>query len=134
MSTSEEILKKVSSVLWAEADVRFGCVYGSVASGRVRARSDVDIAIAGKSAFPFEYRLRLGQRLESILQREIDILDLQNCDGLVQYQALTKGVIVKSDPAMWEHLSRQALFFQADMLPQIRKARLAKVQRFVHGL
>jgi uncharacterized protein len=74
-------------------------VFGSVATGRTRRNSDVDIAILlGDNIRPsgmFRYRLRLISELGSALHRpDVDVVILNEAPPLLAHRVLSKGKLV----------------------------------------
>jgi predicted nucleotidyltransferase len=74
-------------------------VFGSVATGRTRRNSDVDIAVLlGDNIRPsgmFRYRLRLISELGSALHRpDVDVVILNVAPPLLAHRVLSKGKLV----------------------------------------
>jgi len=74
-------------------------VFGSVATGRTRRNSDVDIAVLlGDNIRPsgmFRYRLRLISELGSALHRpDVDVVILNEAPPLLAHRVLSKGKLV----------------------------------------
>jgi len=106
-------------------DIALVVLFGSAVSGKIRGESDVDIAIAGDSAFSWDWLQKIKIVLCRELHREVD-LNVSN-KGLIFYQALTKGLIV------WDlllHFMREAVYFGEDVLPLMKKAYATKIRRF----
>ena len=66
-------------------------VFGSVATGRARADSDVDIAVFGPA--PYEAHLLFHARMacEQVLRRTVDLVDLRRAPTVLQMQVLRDG-------------------------------------------
>ncbi|MCP4661587.1 MAG: nucleotidyltransferase domain-containing protein [bacterium] len=77
----EELLRQGAAVLRAEGatDVY---VFGSVASGRVHPRSDVDLAVAG---LPPEKFFGMLSRLSELFARSVDLVDLDDENLFTSY-------------------------------------------------
>lgn len=93
-------------------------VFGSVAQGRARAGSDLDIAVsAGRRALTTEERIALIEALAERTGRPVDLIDLHAVGEPLLGQILRHGRrLLGSDGAYGRLLSRH-LFDQADFLP-----------------
>jgi predicted nucleotidyltransferase len=96
---SPSIAKAVAGVLAARPAVLAGYVFGSVASGRQRPDSDIDIAILADSRLmrkdPLRYRLDLMSDLGSALKRsDVDVVLMNEAPPALAHNIVTKGVLV----------------------------------------
>jgi predicted nucleotidyltransferase len=129
----QAILEHVRSY-YAENDVvRLVLVFGSVAKDAYGDESDVDVAIAGNSAFTYEDLLAMKAELSSALDRLVDIVDLRAAEGLILKEAITNGLRVKLDRALFVELHIKALIYAEDFLPVKRAMQNARIARFIHG-
>ena len=74
-------------------------VFGSVASGRTRRDSDVDVAVLLARRLPsnrsLQYRLKLMTDLGSALRRsDVDVVVLNDASPLLAHRILSKGKLV----------------------------------------
>ncbi|MDO3379714.1 type VII toxin-antitoxin system MntA family adenylyltransferase antitoxin [Geoalkalibacter halelectricus] len=119
---TDQIVDIISRTLKEFPEVRFSTLFGSAVQGRMSARSDIDIAVAGERRFSAEFKVRLAQALAAGLKREVDLVDLQSVSGLILEQALCKAVIAKNaDPELYARLLKRLWYDQADMVPYVRK-------------
>ena len=74
-------------------------IFGSLANGDFTAESDVDIGIIAKTSITFNDELKLTQKLEELLDREIDLIDIndENINNLIKISALNSKFIVLKD-------------------------------------
>lgn len=74
-------------------------IFGSLANGDFTAESDVDIAIITKTPIAFNDELILTQKLEELLDRDIDLIDIndENINNLIKISALNSKFIVLKD-------------------------------------
>lgn len=91
--------RAIARALRPHRDVAAAYVFGSVALGRTRPESDVDIGILlGTRLAPrraFELRLRLMTELGSILGRsDIDLVILNDASPLLAHRVLATGRLV----------------------------------------
>ena len=91
----EPILTSLSTLFENHPAIESAYLFGSMADGTNRSRSDVDIAIRlvpdliPKAAFDF--RLELMDALEEIINRPVDILILNSASLKMIRQVMTKG-------------------------------------------
>ena len=101
--------------------VQLVILYGSFAKGQENQRSDVDIAVAGSAEYPSSVLVDLNLEISKLLNREIDIVDLNSINGTILTQILTSGNIIKSeDTSLYAELIKKMLYFEEDMAPGIR--------------
>ncbi len=109
-------------------------LYGSAAADRLRADSDVDVAVLFAVPLSVDQRLAVASRLEQLLGRPVDLVDLGRVDGLILQQILCKGkLLVRNDPAAYSRLLQRMLYNQTDMMPYCRRAWRQHAQRFAHA-
>lgn len=66
-------------------------VFGSVAAGRDRPDSDVDLGVLpGRRCDPYEV-FQLGQQLAARLRREVDLVDLSQASAVLRARVVTTG-------------------------------------------
>lgn len=83
-------------------------IFGSLANGNFTAESDVDIAVIGKNPISFSDELALTQKLEELLDRNIDLIDIndENINNPIKISALNSKFIVLKD-----NLFEEAMIF-----------------------
>jgi predicted nucleotidyltransferase len=110
------LLSDITAVLRTERNVRLAVVFGSVARGSTHDESDVDILVSVAADRPL-YLMRLAARLESVLDREVDVLSLERLRA--QEPRMLGSVLQEGRPLIdrdgqWSALQRQ--------LPSIKAA------------
>ena len=81
--TFEEIKRKTAPILERHG-VAYAAVFGSVARGEDRPRSDVDILVRFGRPMGMVGYMRLIQNLEEILQRKVDVVTERSLDEHVR--------------------------------------------------
>jgi len=128
------ILTRAKEILLAEPGLKLALTYGSVASGKMRADSDVDIAVLFDRPLNAEQRMQLTARLEKSLSKTVDLVDLFSLNGTILKQILCKGrVLIRKNPADFTELTRQMIYNQADMMPYVHRTLKERQERFVYG-
>ena len=100
------ITRAVSRCLAKRPEIQAAYVFGSVASGRARADSDVDVAVLIDRRVPpgriLKYRLKLMADLGTALHRsDVDVVILNEASPLLAHRVLSQGTLVfeRSAPA-----------------------------------
>ncbi|MDI6908126.1 MAG: nucleotidyltransferase domain-containing protein [Thermoanaerobacterales bacterium] len=121
--SEDEIMRLVGEYLARQDDVTAAYVYGSVASGRMRAGSDVDVAVLFSAdqrdgAARLERCLELEIALQDLVRRPVQVVDITSASLFLQHQVRKTGQrVVDKDPsrrAAQEAASRERYL---DMLP-----------------
>lgn len=88
---SAEIIKEY---LQEETGIAAVYLYGSAASGRDQASSDIDIALLYKQGMQSDInkQLQIADDLTSALGREVDLLMLNGASPIIRMQVLKKGI------------------------------------------
>ncbi|MVX67101.1 hypothetical protein GKZ28_25965 [Clostridium chromiireducens] len=79
-------------------------IFGSLANGDFTSESDMDIAIISGVPISFNDELILTQKLEELLDRDIDLIDIndENINNLIKISALNSKFIVLKDDLLDE--------------------------------
>lgn len=129
-----DIAARVKAVLCDESGLTLAILYGSAATGRMQAGSDVDIAVLFDRPLSAEQKMTLISRLERELHREVDLVDLFSLNGTILKQILSKGrVLVQTKPGGLAGLVQRMIYNQADMMPYVTRTLIERQKRFVHG-
>jgi predicted nucleotidyltransferase len=76
----------------------FAYCYGSLVTGRLRRDSDIDIAVYLKKRNPaFKDRLELITELGSHIDRQVDLVLLNQCDPVIAMQVLGNGRLILNE-------------------------------------
>ncbi|MEW5762028.1 MAG: nucleotidyltransferase domain-containing protein [Bacillota bacterium] len=105
MSQENLLVEAAGRYLAAQPDVTAAYVFGSVAQGRCRSGSDLDVAVLFAPGTEdrlarFDRRLELEIALEKIVHRPVQVVDLAAAPLFLQHQVRKYGrLIVDKDPA-----------------------------------
>jgi uncharacterized protein len=129
-----EIVAQAKETLCTEPGLRLAILYGSAATGKMRTDSDVDIALLFARPLGAERKMELKSRLESELQRDVDLIDLFSLSGTILKQVLHKGrVLIQTKPGELAGLIQKMIYNQADMMPYVSRTLIERQRRFIHG-
>ncbi len=99
-----ELVETLAGVLASDANVQFAYLFGSVAKGRTRANSDVDVAVhlsGGETPSErLDQGLDLEGRLEEVTARPVQIAVLNDAPLELRFNVLHHGIPLHTrDPA-----------------------------------
>ncbi len=118
----DELIDDVATLLARETGIRLALIFGSLAKGRARSDSDVDVAVAADRPLDLGTKMRLIEQLAVLTGRPIDLVDLQVADGLILSQVLVEGrLLFCRDYALYARLMQRMIFDQEDAMRYHRR-------------
>ena len=112
-----ETASQLRAVLSAFPQIELAVLFGSVARGRERPESDVDVAVAVRHALSAAEKIAIVEAMAERTGRPIDLVDLRTVAEPLLGQILRHGRrLLGSNSAYGELISRH-LFEQADFMP-----------------
>lgn len=120
MSTRPDmaVIERLSQLLASEPDVTFATLFGSVAEGRQRVDSDVDVAVLADRPLARERKQQLIEKLAIESGRPVDLVDLRTAGTILLRSALLRGKkLFCRDNAAYAALLSRVLLDSADFLP-----------------
>jgi predicted nucleotidyltransferase len=100
-----------------QPNIVLAIVFGSVAAGRARADSDLDIAVGTGRPLTVSDKITLIAELAQRTGRPIDLVDIHKAGEPLLGQILRHGKILISDEMGLAALIRRHVFDAADFLP-----------------
>ena len=95
MNPYEEILKNNLSKF---SDIHTIILFGSARENHINEESDIDLGIAGKVKLSSAEIQDIKERFMNLFEnRDIDLVDLNQSEGLIDREILTKGKVIKED-------------------------------------
>lgn len=101
------------------SNVSLAIIFGSVAAGRPRADSDLDIAVGADKPISMPERIAIIQTLAEVTGRPIDLIDLATVTEPLLGQILKHGRRVLGSDTSYGKLISRHLIDQADFMPLI---------------
>lgn len=130
MSISPE-LKPILDILTSDKNLKLIAIYGSFASGKERADSDVDIAVAGDHPLERESLQPLTEKITSLTDRYVDLVDLRRIAPPLTQEIFHDAVWIKKDPQTYYQVLKKSLFDAEDFLPVRNQILEKRIRRFV---
>lgn len=129
-----DLTERITEELCDDVGLEVVIVHGSRVSGTARADSDVDIAVLYDAPLSLEQRFSLLARLENVLGKPVDLVDLFSLHGTILKKILTKGrVLLGRGSVKYTQLLRRMVFNQEDMMPYYNRAIAERLKGFIHG-
>lgn len=92
-------------------------LFGSAAQGQQRVDSDIDIAVAAKTALTATEKMSLIEALAERIGRPVDLIDLKTATEPLLGQIVRHGRRLVGSDAEYGQLISRHLFEQADFMP-----------------
>jgi predicted nucleotidyltransferase len=94
MLLSDQQLKQIEDYLLKTLDPYLIMLFGSAATGQMRADSDIDLAYLNDQDMPAYDLFMLSQQLASVLGRDVHLVDLNQVTTVLQAQVIDKGKVI----------------------------------------
>ncbi len=115
--SSQSIDAQLKEVLTYFPQIVFAILFGSVALGRQRVDSDLDIAVAANQALTADERIALISALADCTGRPVDLIDLKGVSEPLLGQIVRYGRRILGSDTLYGELISRHLFEQADFMP-----------------
>ncbi len=111
------LLGQLREVLVHFPQIVLAVLFGSVASGRHRPESDLDIAVAARQVLTVDEKIALLGALAECTGRPVDLIDLSAVSEPLLGQIVRHGKRVLGSDTLYGALISRHLFEQADFMP-----------------
>ena len=112
----------IEQVLARHPSIVVAILFGSLATGRSRNDSDLDLAVASTTPLDPQIRIQLIEELALGLGRPVDLIDLAQTHGPLLQQILTKGrLFICTDRTRYADLLLRVVYEEADVMPYYRR-------------
>ncbi|MEK7792393.1 MAG: nucleotidyltransferase domain-containing protein [Pseudomonadota bacterium] len=108
--------EQLAALLSRYPEIRLAILFGSMATGRTRADSDIDLGLLAQAPLTAGLTLQLTQAIGVEFGRPVDIVDLYHVPEPITGQVL-KGIRLYGDNATYARLLTRHLLNVADFLP-----------------
>jgi predicted nucleotidyltransferase len=116
-AANADLLHQIREVLPPVPEIRLAILFGSLATGRERRESDLDLAVDAGRALTVEEKMALISRLSERFGRPVDLVDLSRVGEPLLGQILRHGKRILGSDRCYARLLLRHLFEQADFLP-----------------
>jgi len=127
-----KIRAAIVSVLERHPSVSMAILFGSLAAGRGRPDSDLDLAVSATAPLTVDARIELIDDLAAALGRPIDLIDLNQAHGPLLQQVLTTGrLMLCRNRTEYAELLRRLAYEEADVMPYYRRILATRRQAWI---
>ena len=112
-----EIQAQLRGVLAQFPGITLALLFGSVAAGRARADSDLDLAVAAQRPLAASEKMALTQALAEETGRPVDLIDLATVTEPLLGQVVRHGKRLLGSDTQFAQLISRHLIEQADFMP-----------------
>ena len=113
----QNLIRAILAVLDTQPGIRLAILFGSLAAGRERADSDLDLAVDAGHRLTASEKLALMTELAERTGRPVDLVDLHAVGEPLLGQILRHGKKLLGGGTCYANLIRRHLFDQEDFLP-----------------
>ena len=115
------IEKPISRTLTEFPEIKLAILFGSLATGKGRADSDIDLAIDIGQPLSIETKMALIGKFAECTGRPVDLVDLQTVGEPLLGQILEHGKRLVGADADYAELIKRHVFAEADFMPYQRR-------------
>jgi predicted nucleotidyltransferase len=116
MVSMSTVRAKLTTLLAGFPEIRLAIVFGSMATGKQRADSDIDLAVLTASPMSSEFKMDLISLVAAELGRPVDVVDLWTAGEPILGEVF-KGQRILGEDAVYATLLTRHLLDSADFLP-----------------
>jgi predicted nucleotidyltransferase len=117
LTQNENLTRAILAAINTQSGIRLAILFGSLAAGRERTDSDLDLAVDAGRRLTTSEKLALMNELAERTGRPVDLVDLYAVGEPLLGQILRHGKRLLGGGACYASLIRRHLFDQADYLP-----------------
>lgn len=121
MTTMNTLAEQLAPALQQHPYITQVIVFGSLATGRARPDSDLDIAVQAAQPLTPEQKVALIDDLALATGRPVDVIDLQTVGEPLLGQILKHGKRIRGSDGAFATLVSKHLIDSADFLPYIER-------------
>lgn len=122
----------IAAVLKRHPSVTMTMLFGSLAAGRGRSDSDLDLAVNSTVPLTVHARIELIDDLAAAVGRPIDLVDLSQAHGPLLQQVLTTGrLVLCRNRSEYAELLRRLAYEEADVMPYYRRILATRRQAWI---
>jgi predicted nucleotidyltransferase len=111
---AEDTINSLKLALADRTDIRLAVLFGSMAEGREKVTSDLDLAVETTAPLTTEQKMALIGELASRFGRAVDIIDIRQIGQPLLHEIVSKGVLVKGSVSEKGDLLYRSIMMEED--------------------
>lgn len=104
-------------------------LFGSYARNTHNAESDIDLAIKLKKEIQPKELFKIKRKLEDILEKDVDLIDLENIQDGIRYEILINGITIYVKDELKFELYKLDMYREYLELNESRKAIIDSIKK-----
>jgi len=121
----------IREVLERYPSIHIAILFGSLATGKYRRNSDLDLAVGADRPLAPEEKLELIMALAEALGRPVDLVDIFTAGEPLLGEILAGGRRITGDDARYASMLSRHLFNQVDFVPYQRRILAERRQAWI---
>lgn len=121
LACAVDVIDQIERVIAGHPELEVVFLFGSMASGKGRADSDVDLAVQAADLLNAADKLALILEIGEATGRPVDLVDLRAAGEPLLGEILTRGKRIRGSHGACAELLRRHLFDAADFLPYVER-------------
>lgn len=113
-------------------DITLAYVFGSMATGRQTTRSDLDVAVKGKTALDAQTKAAIIEGLAKLTGRPVDLIDLSQAGEPLRGEILRHGKRIKGNNTLHAEQTLRHIYDSEDFLPIVRRLLAERRKQWMH--
>lgn len=118
-------------ILRSHPEIELAVLFGSLAAGRARPDSDIDVAVMGPAPLTAQQKFDLMGDLADASGRPVDLIDVRTAGEPLLGQILQHGKRLLGDDEAWARLLSRHLLDTADFMPYVDRILAERRQRWI---
>lgn len=127
----EPAIEALRVYLEQDSDIELAILFGSMATGRYTANSDVDLAIKKNRPITVQQKAELIEQVALLTGRAVDLVDLSTVGEPLLGQVLKYGKRLSGSDAAYAETGLKHVYAQADFVPYIQRTLKERQQQWL---
>lgn len=117
----EQLIAAIRDLLEQHTQIKLAILFGSVATGRARFDSDIDVAVGADRPLEVNEKINLIEALAQLSKRPVDLIDLKRVGEPLLGNILASGRRILGSDERYAQLVYRHLLDEADFMPYQRR-------------
>lgn len=124
-------IEQVITALASHPNIELAIVFGSVASGKARPNSDIDVAVQQATPLTVNDKMRLIADIAANTGRAVDLIDLRTVGEPLLGQILRHGQLVRGAASDLTILMQRHVYAMEDFMPYVERTLKERRQAWI---
>lgn len=129
----EALVSTLRSILAKHPEVGLAILFGSAARGKLRPRSDLDLAVRLAPSKQSADLSALADEVARATRREVDVVDLSQLGSSLLRLEISKGILVAGAQEVWIEFRREAFREWRDFGPRHRRMTDPAIKKLIRS-